>query len=92
MSKGDNSPGLSRFAGVMRNLAKDQVPTDLVIDFGIIQSNGSLLTNTAGVSIPKSDYLVLKDAEIKKGNHVLVAWVQNDAVVLGKIEKASKVL
>ena len=92
MSKGDNSPGLSRFAGVMQKLAKGQVPDDLVLDFGVIQKNGSLLTNTVTVEIPKSDYLVLKGASVEKGDHVLVAWVQNDAVVLGKTRKASSVL
>jgi len=62
LSKGNNSPGLSRFAGVMRALAKGQVPTDLVLDFGEIQKNGSLLTNTVTVAVPKDDYLVLKGA------------------------------
>lgn len=92
MSKGDNSPGLSRFAGIMKALAKGQVPTDLLLDFGEIQKNGSLLTNTVTVEIPKNDYLVLKEASVKKGDHVLVAWVQNDAVVLGRIQKASDAL
>ena len=92
MSKGNNSPGLSKFAGIMQALAKGQVPKDLVLDFGEIQKNGSLLTNTVTVAVPKDDYLVLKGASISKGDHVLVAWVQNDAVVLGRTQKASDVL
>lgn len=92
MSKGDNSPGLSRFAAIMQVLAKGQVPTDLILDFGEIQKNGSLLTNTVTVEIPKDDYLILKGASVSKGDHVLVAWVQNDAVVLGIIQNASSAL
>lgn len=92
MSKGNNSPGLSRFAALMQAIAKGQVPTELFLDFGEIQSNGSLLTNTVTVEIPKGDYLVLRGASVSKGDHVLVAWVQNDAVVLGKTQRASSVL
>jgi len=122
MSKGDNSPGLSRLAGVMRDLANKDRDTALVLDFGTIQGDGSLLTNTYPLPIPKSDYIVcrhLKSWEItkstnsrsvgdhgehshsftierrerlKKGDRVLVAWVQNDAVVVDVILPAESVL
>lgn len=92
MSKGNNSPGLSRFAAVMRALAQGQIPTDLILDFGEIQKNGSLLTNTSGVAIPKQDYLVCRNADVSKGDRVLVAWVGNDAVVIDRIRSASSAL
>ena len=72
MSKGDNSPGLSRLAGVMRDLAKKDKDTALVLDFGTIQGDGSLLTNTYPLPIPKSDYIVcrhLKSWEITKSTN-----------------------
>ena len=118
MSKGNNSPGLSKLAGVFQGMAKNQIPTDRLLDFGTIQSDKSLLTDTFGIAIPKSDYLIL--AELKShtattssrsvgdhgshthtvqtqeglsvGDRVLVAWVNNDAVVIGKIKNADKVI
>ena len=117
MSKGDNSPGVSKLAGVLQGLAKRQVPQDLVLDFGVIQSDKSLLTNTYGLPIPKTDYLVCRHLKertvesttslesshthtvaidtrepLKTGDRVLVAWVQNDAVVVDVIVSAEDAL
>ena len=118
MSKGDNSPGISRLAGVFQMLADKQVPKDLLLDFGTIQSDGSLLTNTFPIPIPKKDYQVCRHLRghtattssrsvgdhgshshtvsiheaLKKGDRVLVAWVQNDAVVIDVLVEASAVL
>lgn len=60
MSKGDNSPGLSKLAGVMVGMARNFQDTSLVLDFGQIQGDGSLLTNTYPIPIPASDYLVCR--------------------------------
>ena len=92
MSKGGNSPGLSRLAAVMRDLARGQVPTDPTLDFGQIQSNGSLLTNSLTIEIPKEDYLICNNANVAAGDFVLLGWVGNDAVVIDKISIASDVL
>lgn len=113
MSKGDNAPGLSRLAGVLKGMARDQIPTDLVLDFGEIQKDKSLLTNTYSIAIPKSDYLVARHLKsrsvtsgtteghshsvstreaLKTGDRVLVAWVQNDPVVIDVILDADDVL
>ena len=119
MSKGDNSPGISRLAGVFQTLADKQVPKDLKLDFGVIQGDGSLLTNTFPIAIPKKDYQVCRhlcpipesdqwetaEAEtdghkhlfqphwkLAHGNRVLVAWVQNDAVVIDVLVEASAVV
>lgn len=119
MSKGDNSPGMSKLAGVLKGIAHGAQDTSLVLDFGVIQPNGSLLTNTYPIPIPKADYLVCRglrrqsgsfttsEAEadnhkhtgsvqtspaVKAGDRVLVAWVQNDAVVVDVIVAASAVV
>lgn len=122
MSKGDNSPGVSRLAGVFQDLAKKQVPTALLLDFGVIQEDKSLLTNMYELPIPQSDYVVCRHLKsrtvsvntssysvgdygshshtvevatrepLKVGDRVLVAWVQNDAVVVDVIVAASSVL
>lgn len=60
MSKGGNSPGMSHLAGIMVGVARDASNTSLVLDFGVIQGDGSLLTNTYPISIPASDYLVCR--------------------------------
>lgn len=112
MSKGGNSPGISRLAGVFQKLVDAQVPKDLLIDFGVIQADGSLLTNTFQIPIPKADYLVCGHLKARTettgstqghshtvttralaiGDRVLVAWVQNDAVVIDVLEQAEDVL
>lgn len=60
MSKGDNSPGMSHLAGIMVGLTRDNNNASLVLDFGVIQSDGSLLTNTYPIAIPATDYLVCR--------------------------------
>lgn len=83
MSKGDNTPGISRLAGVIREIASGEVPRDLILDFGEIRPDGSLLTNTLTVAIPKGDYMALRGLNVQTGSRVLVGWVQNDAVIIG---------
>lgn len=92
MAKGGNSPGLSRLAGVMKKIADGQVPSDLILDFADIQASGALQPNSANIVIPKEDYLILDGADVSRGDRVLIGWVFNDAVVLGKIREASEVL
>lgn len=60
MSKGDNSPGASKFAGAIRKIMDRNTNNALALDFGVIQSDGSLLTDEYPISIPKSDYLVCR--------------------------------
>lgn len=92
MAKGGNSPGLSRLAGLMKKIAQGQVPSDLILDLADIQANGALQPNSVDVVIAKEDYLVLDGANVHRGDRVLIGWVDNDAVVLGRIREASKVL
>lgn len=73
MSKGDNSPGMSKLAGVIVGMARNEQDTSLVLDFGEIQGDGSLLTNTYPIPIPASDYLVcrgcaLPNSEVIRSN------------------------
>lgn len=118
----DGHPGTSRLASVLSNRIKKQNESPLVLDFGEIQANGSLMTNTFPVPVPKGDYSVcrhvgslkftisegghmghegqteeyhtgehthtVKPPSIKTGDRVLVAWVQNEAVVIDVIEKS----
>ncbi len=119
MSKGNNSPGVSKLAGVMRKLANKDRDGSLLLDFGVIQTDKSLLTNTYPIPIPRSDYQVCRavmqqgdsfttsyngedshrhtgsvtiNPALKPGDRVLVAWVQNDAIVIDILFPAASVL
>ena len=129
----DSNPGTSRLANVLAGRMRKERDAPLVLDFGEIQANGSLITNTFQTPIPKGDYSVLRqltlgDADsdctettkepvlniplelksveleseeaiiipshqhsvilpqkmrsLTAGDRVLVAWVQNEAVVI----------
>ena len=146
MTPSSGNPGLSKLAAALQGqMQKNQEANSaLILDFGEIQTDYSLLTNTYPIPIPKTDYLVCrcvsynpaqaltstawpkeiqpqhaghthgslgqhKHSEdvngehyhsvalpekmhwIKPGDRVLVAWVQNDAIVVDKILPASQV-
>ena len=60
MSQGNNSPGISKLAGIMRQMVNNGRDTSLVLDFGVINGDYSLTTNTFPVAIPMGDYLVCR--------------------------------
>ena len=107
MSRGDNSPGMSKLASVFKHLAGVSEP-ELALDFGVINQNGSLTTNTFPVPIPRDQYQVCRHLRaysikvsnttyqttrsLQKGDRVLVAWVGGDAVVIDVIIKASTIV
>ncbi len=122
------NPGINQLAGVLSQRMKSENESPLVLDFGEIQANGSLMTNTFPKPIPKGEYSVCRQltlgaegeefAETKEngehvhpnveesgkhshvvilpqklrsagvGDRVLVAWVQNEAVVVDIIERS----
>ena len=106
----DKNAGTNKLANVLSKRMKKEGESPLSLDFGQIQQNGSLLTNTFPVPIPKGDYSVCRQLtlgktgdeltvtaekpplhsviipekmrELVSGDRVLVAWVQNEAVVI----------
>lgn len=54
--------GMNHLARVLNTRMQGQKDADssLVLDFGVIQNDYSLLTNTYPIPIPKADYLVLR--------------------------------
>lgn len=112
----DGHPGASRLASVLSKRMKRETEAPLVLDFGGIQANGSLLTNTFPKPIPKGEYSVCRQLTLGKtgecfsytdeilpehrvvipeklrslraGDRVLVAWVENEAVVVDIIESS----
>ena len=129
MSQGDNSPGISKLAGVINDMARKNRDTSLVLDFGVINGDLSLTTNTFPIPIKKKDYLCCRHLRavpekdqwttkeagdhthpgsagsiagdhrhkfqphevLKIGDRVLVAWVQNDPVVIDVLVHADEV-
>lgn len=137
----DDNPGTNKLAQVLSQRMKKENESPLILDFGEIQPNGSLVTNTFPVPIPKGDYTICRqltlgatgalltktkedgEHEHEEGEHeghesgdgshthkggthkhnvlipekmrsvgpgdrVLVAWVQNEAVIIDIIVKS----
>jgi len=132
------NPGINKLGKVLQQRIIENNTSSLILDFGVIQADYSLLTNTYPIPIPKTDYLVCRNIThnpdapltqtksgqgqhphgpsgtheghesgdgshshpntegthvhdvvlpesmrwLKPGDHVLVAWVQNDAVII----------
>lgn len=114
----DDHAGVNKLAQVMSSRMKDESASPLVLDFGSINGNYSLTTNTFPVEIPKDDYSVCRNIsgmslgisggshgghesgngthshtvgipKLRPGDRVLVAWIQNEAVVVDVITPAS---
>ncbi len=119
------NPGVNKLANILSARMKKENDSSLVLDFGRIQENGSLLTNTFPCPIPTEDYSICRQLtlggvgerlaeitgsgehdghsdgdgthghiieipekmrSIRPGDRVLVAWVQNEAVVIDIVE------
>lgn len=81
--------GISKLARVMDSRMRRHSETPCSLDFGLIKKNGSLITNTFQRAIAKEDYTVLKGFEHKgKDTSVLVAWVEDEAVVIGRLDES----
>lgn len=92
MSKGN--PGMNQLANVLSNRSRQYKESiDETLDFGQIQSNGSLITNKFPVPIPKTQYSICKGARarIERGSRVLVGWVADEPVVIDAITSSSDI-
>lgn len=83
----NTNKGISSLADVMAERIHRQTEQPLNLDFGTIKKNGTLQTDTFPANLQKSDYSILEHckSDIKDGSsvRVLVAWVEDDAVVIG---------
>ena len=89
----DENAGINKFANVLVSRIKREGESPLFLDFGEIQENESLTTNTFPVAIPKGQYSVCRHVSgtdefpaLCVGDRVLVAWIQNEAVVIDVIK------
>lgn len=60
MNEFDGHPGTAKLAGVLSDRMKRENKAPLTLDFGEIQANGSLKTNTFPIPIPKGDYTICR--------------------------------
>lgn len=142
---GNGNPGVNKLGQVLQERMKACGASPLLLDFGAIQTDMSLLTNTYPIPIPKTDYTVCRQLtlgaagealtatavggkhshgpsgehaqesgtgshshtdegehshsvlipekmrKLKPGDRVLVAWVQNEAVVVDIILPAASI-
>ena len=73
--------GMNKLARVLhgRIQGEREAHSSLVLDFGEIQKDYSLLTNTYPIPIPKADYLVLEDLTLGETGTKLTTTTQNGA-------------
>lgn len=63
--------GVNRLANTIQERVQNMNATPPVLDFGTIQGDFSLLTNTFPLPIPQSDYMVCRSVAIGKPDDVL---------------------
>ncbi len=81
-----SNKGINALAKVIDSRIGRHSQSPLTIDFGTVQKNGCLKTNTFPKVIAKEDYSALEGFELdKEGTRVLVAWVNEEAVIIGKL-------
>ena len=99
MASADGNPGMNKLARAIDAQMKRyhaDITGSFEIDFGEIGKDFSLRVNSFPMPIPKGDYYVcrtiggLNVPKLKKGDHVLVAWVQNEICVIDVIVLSSK--
>lgn len=90
-----NSPGTNRLARVIASRMREEADSPLVLDFGEVKKDWSLVTNTFPVPVPKRDYAVDErllegERKVNPGSRVLVAWVADTPVIVCVIASGKK--
>lgn len=75
----EGHPGTSMLAGVISKRIKREQDSPLVLDFGEIQGNGSLMTNTFPAPIPRGDYSVCRGLTFGKAGDILLETNESGA-------------
>lgn len=85
----EGDSGISRLAAVLSERMRKELESPLTVDFGEVLEDGSLMTNTFPVPVPKGEYSMLGSLElVSPGSRVLVAWVFSEAVILGTVKSS----
>lgn len=90
-----NHPGTNMLARVIAGRIRSDTEIPMALDFGELQKNLALVTNTFPIPVPKEDYEVdsrfLNGEEIlKPGRRVLVAWVADTPVIVCAVSSGNR--
>lgn len=80
--------GINRLGRVLQGRMGQMAERAPVIEFGVIRGDLSLVPDSSDdIIFDAGDYDVLKNGEWEPqaGDRVLIAWIDSDVVVLGKI-------
>ncbi|MDE7299798.1 MAG: hypothetical protein K2N94_13415, partial [Lachnospiraceae bacterium] len=72
----DGHQGIGKLAAVLCDRIRKMNQEPLKLDFGEIQANGSLVTNTFPVPIPKGDYSICRQLTLGKTGDSLICTAE----------------
>ena len=85
--------GAAQFVEALRLAVQGKTNPERIADFGTINSDYSLVMDSFSVTIPRGEWSMIRqptagtDSGLKPGDRVMVAWVGNEAVVIGSITR-----
>lgn len=74
-----SSNGINNLAAVLKNEMNKVCEKPLVLDFGVIQEDYSLKTNTFPIAIPASDYSVCRSVSWNPAKPMTMTWWADEA-------------
>lgn len=78
MNQSSGNAGISKLAGVLQGQTNRSQDTSLLLDFGTIQGDYSLRTNTYPIPIPSGDYLVLRHLTVGAAGASMASTSETD--------------
>ena len=79
--------GFQHLGNILRNEIQKTTKSPLVLDFGVIQEDYSLLTNTYPVPIPVEDYSICRSVSWNPAKPMTMTWWKGEAPVVEGWEK-----
>lgn len=87
----DSKPGTNKLANVVVSRIRRENTSDPVCEFGEIQKNMSLLSDSYPIPIRKGEYSVLSNVSagrLSPGDRVLIVWAGSEAVVVDTVRSS----
>lgn len=87
----DSKPGTNKLANVVVSRIRRENASDPVCEFGEIQKNMSLLSDSYPIPIRKGEYSVLNNVSagrLSPGDRVLIVWAGSEAVVVDTVRSS----
>lgn len=78
----DENKGANRLANVLSTRMKKEIGDSLVLDFGEVQANGNLVTNTFPVPVPKGEYSVCRQLTLGSSGERFTSTDDSHGVLL----------